>query len=316
MGVWNLLRRVLGQQPSGTSVNGAVAKAMHVPTAVRTHDPAELARRLGLTIDELTQFDPQYHAFSIPKRRGGVRVINAPSAELKMLQRRILRRLLGGLACHAAARGFEKGQSIVTNAQPHCGAKVLLKMDIREFFPATSAERVREYFGRIGWDKQAADLLTRLCIHRGGLPQGAPTSPRLSNLVNHGMDARLAGLAARLGCQYTRYADDLTFSLPADNRDVIAALIRITKRVCEELGYRLHQDRKLQIRRRYERQQVTGLVVNDAVNLPRATRRWLRAVEHHIATGKQTTLTADQLLGWQSLRQMVQEQRPQTSPEA
>jgi len=316
MGVWNFLRRVLGQPSSGTSVNGEAAKAVHAPVAIRTHGMAELASRLGLTIDELTQLDPQYHAFSIPKRRGGVRVINAPSAQLKMLQRRILRRLLGGLACHAAARGFEKGQSIVTNAQPHCGAKVLLKMDIREFFPATSAERVREYFRRIGWDKQAADLLTRLCTHRGGLPQGAPTSPRLSNLVNHGLDARLAGLAARLGCQYTRYADDLTFSLPADSREGIAALIRVTKRICEELGYRLHQDRKLQIRRRYERQQVTGLVVNDAVNLPRATRRWLRAVEHHIATGKQTTLTADQLLGWQSLRQMVQEQRPQASPEA
>ena len=186
----------------------------------------------------------------------------------------------------------------------------------RVFFPATSTDRVREYFHRIGWDKQAAEVLTRLCTHRGGLPQGAPTSPRLSNLVNHGMDARLAGLATRLGCQYTRYADDLTFSLPADNREGIAALIRVTKRICAELGYRLHQDRKLQIRRRYERQQVTGLVVNESVNLPRATRRWLRAVEHHIANGKQTTLTADQLLGWQSLRQMVQEQRPQTSPEA
>ncbi|MFH1732716.1 MAG: reverse transcriptase family protein [Planctomycetota bacterium] len=265
----------------------------------------ELARRLDMPAEELKAFKPEYQVFRMPKRTGGTREIMAPNPATKMLQKRILRRLLGRLKCHPAVMGFERGRSVVDNARPHVGKAVVLRMDLKDFFPATGAKRVRTFFRKIGWDREAADVLVRLCTHGGGLPAGAPTSPRLSNLVNHRMDARLAGLASKLDAAYTRYADDMTFSFKIDDRKAIHAVIGMTKHIVGELGYKLHQDRKLQIRRRHERQLVTGLVVNERPALPRKIRRWLRAVEHNAASGWSTTLSPEQLAGWQSLREMV-----------
>jgi RNA-directed DNA polymerase len=109
---------------------------------------------------------------------------------------------------------------------------------------------------------------------------------------------------------YTRYADDFTFSLQQDDRAAIHKLIRDTKRIVADSGYELHQGRKLRIRRRHQRQLVTGLVVNSAVNLPRRLRHRLRAVEHHLATGRPATLTPAQLAGWHALRRMITAQAP------
>ena len=96
-------------------------------------------------------------------------------------------------------------------------------------------------------------MLTKWTTYKGGLPQGAPTSPRLSNLVNYGMDAQLFGMALKFGAKYTRYADDMTFSLPQDNRNVIAQLITFTQETVKEYDYHLHTRKKLQIRRRHDR---------------------------------------------------------------
>ncbi len=203
-------------------------------------------------------------------------------------------------------------------------------MDLKDFFEATKAGRVREFFLRLGWDKEAAGILVKLCTHRGGLPPGAPTSPRLSNLVNYRMDCRLTALAKggkkplefyyrnpRTGHQvlekasdggaaiYSRYADDLTFSFPSADPRAIHRLIFFVRWIVEDEGYALHVKKKLQIRRRHDRQQVTGLVVNDRVNLPRSVRRRLRAVEHHLRTGRPATLTPSQLAGWKALQAMI-----------
>ncbi|MBI1913545.1 MAG: TIGR03067 domain-containing protein [Planctomycetes bacterium] len=234
---------------------------------------------------------------------------------MKDLQRRILRRLLKRLRCHAAARGFQPGESIVTHATLHAGRAVVLRLDLRDFFPSTGSSRVYQYFRRIGWNRPAARLLTNLCTHQGGLPQGAPTSPRLSNLLNYRLDARLAAMAARLGAHYSRYADDITLSFGQDDRDRIRYIIRFVKRAAADEGYRVHGRRKLRIRRRHQQQRVTGLVVNAGVRLPRQTRRWLRAVEHHLRTGRVATLTPEQFAGWQAFRQMV-EGRPRTASPA
>jgi len=179
---------------------------------------AELARRLGIDAEQLRAVEPRYHARAIPKRRGGQRVLLIPDPELKKLQRRILGRLLRRLRAHPAAHGFERGRSIVTNARPHVGRRVVIKLDIVDFFPATTAARIDAYFRRIGWDAAAAALLTRLTTHEGGLPQGAPTSPRLANLVNFAFDARLARRVAHRKGAYTRYADDLTISFPKNSK--------------------------------------------------------------------------------------------------
>jgi len=279
----------------------------------------ELARRVGVPEENLRNADLSYRTFTIPKRAGGSRTISVPNPSLKSLQRRILRRLLARLKCHPAAQGFERGRSIVTNARPHVGKAVVVRMDIRDFFTSTGAKRVEKYFRRIGWNKDAARLLVRLLALDGGLPQGAPTSPRLSNLVNRRLDARLAGLAASFcarrpseapsSAAYTRYADDLTFSFDKDDPPEIRRLIHSADVIAKDEGYALHHRRKLSIRRRHASQRVTGLVVNDRVNLPRATRRWLRAVEHHLATGRKATLSPAQLKGWQAFASMVEAER-------
>ena len=280
------------------------------------HGIDELARRLGMATEELLAVRPLYREFTIPKRAGGARKITAPDPALKAAQRRILRRLLSRLKCHPAATGFERGQSIVTNARAHAGKAIVVHMDLEGFFPNTKADRVSKYFEKLGWGRAAANVLEGLCTYQGGLPQGAPTSPRLSNLLNWRLDARLSGLAAKLGATYTRYADDITFSFPTDDPNVTHPVIGLTKHIVEQEGYRLHQRRKLHIRRRHDQQRVTGLVVNDRVDLPRKTRRWLRAVEHRAGTGGQPTLSPAQLGGWRALCAMIAKQSAGGPPPA
>ncbi len=318
----------------------------------------ELARRLDIDPRELRRFQPQYRRFTIPKRSQGYREILAPNDATKKLQRRILRSLLARLKAHDAATGFERGHSIVTNAMPHRGQAAVVRFDLVDFFRSTTSRRVKQYFRRIGWNRRATRTLVRLCTYEGGLPQGAPTSPRLSNLVNYRLDTRLAGMATTLGAVYTRYADDLTFSLSDDlpttsrsnrlfdlaNRqatdatavpgtmiDMLPAisqrvryLKRFVRQVAADEGYRVHRRRKMSVRRRHHCQIVTGLVVNQRVNLPRKTRRWLRAVQHRTdrlqsnvfdphapadySRRKQPTLTPSQLAGWRALQLMIDKQ--------
>jgi hypothetical protein len=179
-------------------------------------------------------------------------------------------------------------------------------MDLKDFFTSTTAQRVKLYFEAIGWSSEAADLLTRLCTYQEALPQGAPTSPKLSNLLNHRLDARLSRLAEVLNASYTRYADDITYSLEEDNAASIRHLVYFTAIVARDEGYQVHRREKLYVRRRKDRQVVTGLVVNQRINLPREIRRWLRAVEHHCQTGRQINITNEQLAGWRSLQSMIQ----------
>lgn len=294
---------------------------------------SELARRLEMTEDDLGRVEPIYQEFVIPKRSGGKRRIYAPAPALKAVQRRILHRLLARVKCHPAANGFERGQSIVTNALGHVRQAVVLRLDLKDYFECTKEKRVRDFFLRLGWDKEATGILLKLCTYHGGLPPGAPTSPRLSNLINYRLDSRLAALAKggkiaqeayfrnpRTGgrvvkaippggiATYTRYADDLTFSFSGDDAGSIHRMIFFVKRIVKDEGYELHIKKKLQIRRRHDRQQVTGLVVNEKVNLPRAVRRRLRAVEHHHRTDRPATLTPVQLAGWKALQNMIVKQ--------
>jgi hypothetical protein len=183
----------------------------------------------------------------------------------------------------------------------------VIKADVRDFFNATSAVRVDAYFKRIGWNAEAAGLLTKLVSFQGGLPQGAPTSPRLSNLLNIQLDTRLSRYARQRRGVYSRYADDITVSFyndyPTRNRGVVQA---IRKRL-KALGYEMHRE-KTRILRPHQQKRVTGLVVNASPNLPRAVRRRLRAVRHHLATGREATLTAAQLAGWDALESMIRVQ--------
>jgi len=271
----------------------------------------DLARLLERPVDELERCRPDYAEAYIPKRSGGTRRLLVPDQATKQLQRALLHRVLSGLRSHPAAMGFEPDRSIVENALPHVGQAVVIQMDVQDFFPSTTATRVEAYFRRIGWNKQAAALLATLTTHEGSLPQGAPTSPRLSNLVNYGIDERLARFACRRKGEYTRYADDITFSFPKDYPKRVRGVIQKAKRILKANGYTLHQRQKLHIRRRHQRQMVTGLVVNERVNLPRQLRRQLRAAMHRHRTGGNPTWSLEQLRGWAALLAMIERRREQ-----
>ncbi len=167
-----------------------------------------------------------YHYRVLQKQSGSIRLIEAPKPRLKELQRRILTGILEKIPPHPAVHGFLKGHSIKTFASPHVGKRVLLKMDLEDFFPSISRARIQARFRTMGYPEPVADRLGGLCAtaapHEYGiysaphLPQGAPTSPALANLCAYRVDCRLSGLAKSAGAFYTRYADDLAFSGGAD----------------------------------------------------------------------------------------------------
>jgi retron-type reverse transcriptase len=285
-------------------------KTSTVPSPRNLLGVKQLCNRLGVSLEEIeSALTGKYWWHRIPKRRGGTRLLYSPRPALKSLQRTILRKLLAKLPVHPAAKGFRRGESVVTHAKLHVGRKLVVRIDIRDFFSATRSARVYQYFHKIGWDYRATATLLRACCHRRGLPQGAPTSPALSNLVNYGMDARLAGLALHSGAIYSRYADDIIFSFNRDKHRFVKGVVRRIAKILRSYHYQIHGMPKLQYMRRHQRQSITGLVVNEKLQLPRKVRRWLRAVEHHHGTGRPGTLTPEQLAGWQAYRRMIERQR-------
>jgi hypothetical protein len=277
--------------------------------------PDQLAEHLGMTVAELRWLTYHrdaatllhYRRFTIPKRNGSPRPIWAPLPRLKAAQRWVLHNVVERLPVHGAAHGFLPGRSILSNAAAHTGAKVVLKMDIKDFFPTVTWRRAKGVFRKAGYREQVATLLALLCTeaprevveHAGQtffvslgprcLPQGAPTSPGLTNALCLRLDQRVAGLAAKLGWRYTRYADDLTFSLPAGHQGKprLGALTGLVTRVVAEEGFAVHPD-KTRVARSGGCQRVTGLVVNGGADprVPRSLRRQLRAALHNRAKGK------------------------------
>jgi hypothetical protein len=301
----------------------------------REHSVTDLAKWLDLPEAELREWlgsapmwsrGYDYARFTLPKRRGGARAIEAPNDKLKALQRRILQRLLNPLPMHPAATGFVRGRSIVDNARPHVGRGVVINLDLADFFPSITAERVTTAFRGLGWSAEAATILSRICTHEGRLPQGAPTSPAISNLVCRRLDERLTKLVERFDGRYTRYADDMTISLPGLGRNKrlrrkpknkpplkrprfpSRSLITTLRRIIEEEGLAIQMKKKLRVQRPHQRQTATGLVVNRAIHLPRATRRRIRAMQHRQRLGQLDAARQKQLRGWEALLNMLKQQ--------
>lgn len=154
-----------------------------------------------------------YRTFEIPKHSGGKRTITAPYPSLRYIQQWIYTNILQRQKAHGCAHGFVRHRSILTNAKTHAGCEKLLKMDIHDFFGSIPQRYVHTYFHKeLGYTTTVSHILTSLCCLNGVLPQGAPTSPALSNLINRSLDRRLYRLAKHFGLKYSRYADDLAFS--------------------------------------------------------------------------------------------------------
>lgn len=227
-----------------------------------------LAYRLGVESADLMALRARpwpdwfhYRPLRRRKRDGSLRRLYEPTTKLKALQRALLHNYLATFPVHPAATGFRKGSSSVANARRHLGQQVVITADIEGFFAATSRARVAAFFRGIQKDAVTPAILTRLCTFRGALPQGAPTSPILSNLVNRELDAELIRLVLETGGRYTRYCDDLTFSWPRGGPP--AHVERTVRRALLDRGYRLnpHKGWRVYRLRRGEIPRVTGILL-------------------------------------------------------
>jgi len=244
-----------------------------------------MAYRLGLNrypVYRLIEPGPlppyyRYRHFTVPKKDGSPREIVEPGPNLKAAQRRILQLYLNNLKPHPAALGFRRKKSIADHARAHAGAARIITADIEDFFPNTSRQRIKSFWRQQGFSTLEVRLLTALTTYRGALPQGAPTSPPLSNLVNYELDAALDRRVKQSGGTYTRYADDMVFSWPdlanppADFEQTVRALLR-------EVGYSLHPRKGWHVWVRRDEPQVTGVVLkrDGNVDIPDSMRRIMR----------------------------------------
>lgn len=267
------------------------------------HSEGDLAEALAIGVKRLRYFSihrerariNHYVTFAIPKRSGGERLILAPKTELKGLQRKLLKLLVDKLPVSDRAHGFRRQRSIRTNAALHLGQRVVVRIDLENFFPSVHVGRVRGLLVALGYSYPVAATLAVLMTEAPRQPveengsvyhvpvgsrhcvQGAPTSPGLCNAVLLTLDHRLAGLARHFGFEYSRYADDLIFSGSRD--DQAQGLIRLVSRIVQSEGFRVNRD-KTRVMRSGGRQTVTGVVVNRALGLSRKERRRLRAALH------------------------------------
>ena len=204
-----------------------------------------------------------YREFKIPKKSGNLRMIEAPCEKLKSIQRWIKDDLLDSFATSEYATGVKCGKSIVDNARPHIGKALVINLDLKDFFPSIHYSDIIRVFAYMGYRTDVAHLLTRLCTNgQNVLPQGSPASPALSNLVSLRLDKRLGQLAKNLGCTYSRYADDITFS---GNKEIRSA-IPLIKDIITDEGFEINED-KVRLQYANQRQEVTGLIVNEKLSV-------------------------------------------------
>ncbi len=267
--------------------------------------PADVAQAMAISIPRLRWLAfhneaatrTHYVRFTVPKRSGGTRELACPHRSLRACQEWILRQILDKVPVHQAAHGFVRGRSTATNAAGHAGCEVIVNTDLKDFFPSITVARVMGIFRELGYSPAVATilgLLTTECPRRTvtyagnvyhvatgprALPQGACTSPALSNLVARRLDARLSGLAEKLGWTYTRYADDATFSASGEAARRVGYLLARVRHITADEGLTINEN-KTRVLRPNTAQTVTGIVVNRRPGAPRKLVRRLRAILH------------------------------------
>ena len=295
------LRRVIVERPAMRPTRFEVPS---LPTS------GDLAAFLGLdirTLDaladrrNLARFAPHermrhYRYRTIAKPGGGVRVIEIPKPRLRTIQRAILDRIVAAIPPHDCAYGFRAGRSVRDFVAPHVGREVVLRVDLRSFFQSIVAGRVNAIWRAVGYPEEVSRTLTALTTHAvppdvlaelpydqrqrlrtPHLPQGAPTSPALANLVAFGLDVRLAALAKKLGARYGRYADDLAFSGDATLAHAADTVVTSMMRIAWDEGFEPNPE-KTRVQRRSRRQRLAGLVVNQRPTWPRRERERFEAI--------------------------------------
>jgi len=268
----------------------------------------QFAKILGLNASFLTrtlyirQIESQYNRFEIPKRNGGFRTINAPMDELKDIQSRLSKLLLDCVdeinksknIVPKLSHGFTRHRSIISNAEKHINRKNVLNIDLSDFFGSFNFGRVRGFFiknSNFLLHKDIATVIAKISCLNNSLPQGSPCSPVITNLIAHPLDIRLASLAKRNSCTYTRYADDITFS--SRDKEFSPEIIKMEeftvligntlRKEIERAGFKIN-DKKTRVQFCDSRQDVTGLVVNEKVSITREYWKTTRSMCHKLFT--------------------------------
>lgn len=271
-------------------------------------DILSLSKDMGVSVGQLRFFAfsrkvskvSHYRRFAIPKKSGGNRIISAPMPKLKNLQYWILENILNKVQLENEAHGFVSGKSIKTNAIQHLNPEVIVNIDLKDFFPSISYKRVKGIFASLGYSQQISTIFALICTEptleeveldnqkyyvqtsERFLPQGAPTSPALTNILCRSLDVCLKSLADENGFTYTRYADDLTFSCKdQENSKNIGKIITNVSKIVENAGLKVN-DKKTHVSRKNSKQEVTGIVVNKKLNVDKDTLKKLRATLHNI----------------------------------
>jgi len=264
---------------------------------------SDLVRHLGINesflrelLDELTYDDTKlYRSWEEPKKSGGSRPIDAPKEKLSFVQRRINDRILQRTRIHKAAIGGVRGKGLIDNLKIHVGKPMVANFDLKSFFTNISCRQVYESFRAIGVSPGVAKLLTRLTTFKGRLPQGAPTSTMLANIVagyerQNCLDRRIGGLCQGHGSQNRRWIDDLSISGPR----YLPKLKATVKRIIEQSGFKPNID-KISFASDKEPQVVTGHLVNAKPNIRKDERRRLRAILHKCRTIGPEKVTGDSI---------------------
>lgn len=258
----------------------------------------KIAQKFGCSYDQLSSLiypetNKSYRNFIIPKKNGEQRIISAPNFKLLKIQQTLAKELMSIYSPRKSAHGFIKNRSIITNAQKHIKKRYVFNVDLKDFFGSIHFGRVRNLLMSkpFNYTRVEATILSQICCYNGVLPQGAPTSPIISNIICWKLDAQLQQLAFKNKCTYTRYADDLTFSFDVPKGKLPRSIIRINSKdekaivgstllkIIKDNGFKVNEQ-KVRLQGRNQRQEVTGITVNNKVNLKRAFIRRTASMLH------------------------------------
>jgi len=232
-----------------------------------------------------------YATFEIPKKSGGRRLILAPKTALKLIQQKLNQVLKSVYQPKPSTHGFAVGKSIITNAKQHLRQRYVLNLDLKDFFPSINFGRVRGLLMAPPYQctDEVATVLAQVCCHENQLPQGAPTSPVISNMICAKLDSQLQRLAKKYQCVYTRYADDITFSTSRSrfpshliwfSKEAEKSILGDElKNIIESNGFLINGS-KVRLQNRYKHQEVTGITVNEKLNIKRQYIRQIRTMLH------------------------------------
>lgn len=247
---------------------------------------------------DVVTFD-NYYRFDIPKKSGGTRHIAAPKTHLKAAQRQILEHILQKVEVSDLAHGFIKSRSVLTSAKTHgTSPDLLINIDLENFFPTITFERVRGLYQSFGYSGYIASLLAMICTYcermpleiKGEikyiktsdriLPQGSPASPMITNIICRNIDKRINGLCEKLGVTYTRYADDMSFSYTGNTDEfAIGSFLKSINKIIEAEGFHMKKE-KTHILRKNNRQYITGIVINnEEIGVP---KKWVKILKASI----------------------------------